>query len=119
MSGKQYQTPLTARWTVDGFVIGLPYGPNTDWLKNVLANGSATVVYDGGSYLCDEPKVISCAEAAGDFSARERQTLRLMGVDECLRLHRVMPPRRPERSQPPQGRTASGDQLMTNRGVKT
>ena len=89
MSGKHYQTPVTARWTVDGFVIALPYGPNTDWLKNVLANGSATVVYDGGSYLCDEPKVISRAEAAGDFSARERRTLRLMGIDECLRLHRV------------------------------
>jgi hypothetical protein len=28
---------VTARWTGDGFVIGLPYGPNTDWLKNVLA----------------------------------------------------------------------------------
>jgi deazaflavin-dependent oxidoreductase (nitroreductase family) len=90
-SGKQYQTPVTARWTADGFVIGLPYGPNTDWLKNVLANGSATVLYDGSSYLCDEPKVIPTTEAEHDFSARERRTLRLMDVDECLRLHRAGP----------------------------
>ena len=66
-SGKQYQTPVTARWTVDGFVIGLPYRPNTDWLRNVLANGSATVRYDGSSYLCHEPEVIPSAEAAHDF----------------------------------------------------
>jgi hypothetical protein len=39
-SGKQYQTPVTARWTADGFVIGLPYGPNTDWLKNGDCPGS-------------------------------------------------------------------------------
>jgi deazaflavin-dependent oxidoreductase (nitroreductase family) len=89
-SGKQYQTPVTATRTADGFVIGLPYGPNTDWLKNVLANGSATVAYQGSSYWCDEPEVISSTEAASDFSARERRILRLMGVDECLRLRGVL-----------------------------
>jgi deazaflavin-dependent oxidoreductase (nitroreductase family) len=88
-SGKQYQTPVTARWTDDGFVIGLPYGPNVDWLKNVLAAGSATVVYEGGSYLCDGPEVIPAAAAAHGFSSRERQILRWMGVDDYLRLHRV------------------------------
>ena len=88
-SGKQYQTPVTATRTADGFVIGLPYGPNTDWLKNVLARGSATVIHEGGSYPCDEPAVIPTAAAAHDFSASERRTLRVMGIDECLRLHEV------------------------------
>jgi len=88
-SGKQYQTPVTARWTADGFVIGLPYGPNTDWLKNVLASGAATVTHNGSSYRCDEPTVIPTDEAAHDFSAHELRILRLMGVDECLRMHRV------------------------------
>jgi deazaflavin-dependent oxidoreductase (nitroreductase family) len=88
-SGKQYQTPVTARRTADGFVIGLPYGPNTDWLKNVLADGSATLVHQGGSYQCDMPEVIRMSEAAHGFSARERRILRLMGVEDCLRLHEV------------------------------
>jgi hypothetical protein len=92
---------VTATRTADGFVIGLPYGPNTDWLKNVLANGSTTVVFQGSSYECDEPKVISSTEAAPDFSARERRTLRLMGVDECVRLHRVRPAEAPDRSDWP------------------
>jgi deazaflavin-dependent oxidoreductase (nitroreductase family) len=88
-SGKQYQTPVTARWTADGFVIGLPYGPNTDWLKNVLASGSATLMHNGSSYQCDGPAVIPMGEAADDFSPAERRILRLMGVNECLRMHRV------------------------------
>lgn len=88
-SGNQFQTPVTARWTDDGFIIGLPYGPNTDWLKNVLASGSATMVYDGNSYQCDEPEVIPTSEAAHVFAARERRILRVMGVEEYLRLHRV------------------------------
>ncbi len=88
-SGRQYQTPVTATRTADGFVIGLPYGPNTDWLKNVLAGGSATITHQGSTYECDEPAVVPTAEAAAAFSARERRILRLMGVDDCLRLHRV------------------------------
>jgi deazaflavin-dependent oxidoreductase (nitroreductase family) len=83
-SGKQYQTPVTARWTADGFVIALPYGPNTDWLKNVRASGVATLVHNGSSYQCDEFTIIPLREAAGGFSAAERRILRLMGVDECL-----------------------------------
>lgn len=79
---------MTATRTTDGFLIGLPYGPNTDWLKNVLASGSATVVHQGSSYHCDEAEVIPTTEAERDFPARERRILRLMGVDECLRLHR-------------------------------
>jgi len=87
-SGKQYQTPVTARWTADGFVIGLPYGPNTDWLKNVLASGVATLVHNGSSYQCDAFTIIPMSETAGGFSAAERRILRLMGVDECLVMRR-------------------------------
>jgi len=80
---------VTARWSADGFVIGLPYGPNTDWLKNVRASGVATLVHNGSSYQCDEFTSIPLREAAGGFSAAERRILRLMGVDEYLRVHRV------------------------------
>jgi deazaflavin-dependent oxidoreductase (nitroreductase family) len=90
-SGRQYETPVTAVPTADGFVIALPYGPNTDWLKNVLAAGSATLVHDGQDHPVDRPEVVPSAQAAGDFSPRERRTLRWFGVEECLRLHRGDP----------------------------
>ncbi len=90
-SGKPYETPVTVLETADGFVIALPYGPNTDWLKNVLAQGSATVVHDGNSYRVDRPEVVPSTDVAHLFSARELRTLRWFGIRECLRLHRVGP----------------------------
>jgi hypothetical protein len=64
-------------------------GRGGDWLKNVLASGGATLVHNGRSYQCDEPEVIPTSEAEGGFSAAERRILRLMGVDEYLRVRRV------------------------------
>jgi deazaflavin-dependent oxidoreductase (nitroreductase family) len=86
-SGASYQTPVTAMRTADGFVIALPYGPNTDWLKNVTAAGSATLVHDGQTHRVDRPEVVPVAEASPDFPAGARRALRWLGVEECLRLH--------------------------------
>jgi deazaflavin-dependent oxidoreductase (nitroreductase family) len=88
-SGRSFRTPVTPTQTEDGFVIALPYGPGTDWVKNVLASGSAIVVHEGQTYALDKPEVIPIAAAADDFGPRERRFLRLFGVQECLRLYRA------------------------------
>jgi deazaflavin-dependent oxidoreductase (nitroreductase family) len=36
-SGKEYRTPVKLLRTGDRYVISLPYGPHSDWVKNVLA----------------------------------------------------------------------------------
>ena len=33
-----------------GFVIALPYGLKSDWLRNVLASGSATITHEGNDF---------------------------------------------------------------------
>ena len=38
-SGREYQTPVNVFATEDGYVLALTYGPDTDWVKNVLAAG--------------------------------------------------------------------------------
>lgn len=91
VSGKSFRTPVTPMATTDGFVIALPYGPDTDWVKNVLAAGSATLVHQGETYDLERPEVVPLEEAALAFGTRERRMLRLFGVQECLRLHRVEP----------------------------
>ena len=78
-TGQSYETPVQAVATDDGFVIALPYGPNTDWLKNVLASGSATIANDGKTH-CVEP--MSVAEP--HFSPNDQRTHRLFRVDDCL-----------------------------------
>jgi len=83
-SGRGYETPVHAVATDGGFAIALPYGPGSDWVKNVLASGTAAIVYRGRTYQVDEPKVVPLAEATLNFTPRDRLAHRLFGVEECL-----------------------------------
>ena len=88
-TGRPYETPVQAVATDDGFVIALPYGPNTDWLKNVLASGSATIAHEGITYRVDRPEVVPMSVAVPRFSSRDQRTHRLFRVDQCLLVRRV------------------------------
>ena len=88
-TGQSYQTPVVAVEHDGTVYIALPYGERTDWLKNVLATGSATVVSGGDSSKVDRPEVIPMAEATGFFRAKEQRLHRRFGVYACLRAHRV------------------------------
>ena len=50
--------PVVSDEHEDGILIALPYGERTDWMKNVLARGTATVVTHGQEYEVDQPQVI-------------------------------------------------------------
>jgi deazaflavin-dependent oxidoreductase (nitroreductase family) len=96
-TGRAYETPVGAVATDDGFVIALPYGSNTDWLKNVLASGSAAIVDEGSVYDVDRPEVVPIAVADRHFSSQDQRAHRVFGVDQCLRVRRLGP------GQPVQG----------------
>jgi deazaflavin-dependent oxidoreductase (nitroreductase family) len=83
-SGKSYETPVHAVATDGGFAIALPYGSGSDWVKNVLAGGTAAIVYGGRMYPVDEPKIVPLAAATPSFTSRDRLAHRLFGVKECL-----------------------------------
>jgi deazaflavin-dependent oxidoreductase (nitroreductase family) len=85
-SGRAYQTPVGAAPIEGGFVIALPYGPNTDWLKNVLARGRATILFDGGVYDVVEPEVIPIEDANPHFGLRDQRLHRQFKVREALRV---------------------------------
>ena len=86
-SGRTYETPVIAAQHDDSFVIALPYGKRTDWLKNVLAKGSATIVTSGRTYEVDRPEVIPMTEATAYFRPREQRMHRQFRVDSALQLH--------------------------------
>jgi len=88
-SGQEYETPIGAVATDDGFVIALPYGTQADWLKNVMASGSATIVDEGETYLVDQPEVVLTSEAAQHFPPKEQRAHRLFAVDQTLQVRRV------------------------------
>jgi deazaflavin-dependent oxidoreductase (nitroreductase family) len=87
-SGRKYETPVIAVQHDDSFLIALPYGARTDWLKNVLHNGSAAIVSNGHTYEVDRPEVLPMAEATAYFRRREQRMHRQFRVDSALQVHR-------------------------------
>lgn len=85
-SGRPYRTPVGAVPTDGGFVVALPYGTEADWLRNVMAQGEATIEHEGRQHRVVEPEVVPIADAASSFSDSERRVFRLFGVDQCLRV---------------------------------
>ena len=89
-SGRTYQTPVVAVQHDDSFLIALPYGQRTDWLKNVLSKGSATIMTNGHAYQVNQPEVIPMAEATTYFRPREQRMHRQFHVDSALQLRQQL-----------------------------
>jgi deazaflavin-dependent oxidoreductase (nitroreductase family) len=88
-SGQLYETPVGAEATGDGFVIALPYGTTTDWLKNLLADGTATIVNEGETYEVDQPEVRTLDSEMDRFPTADQRNLRRFRVEQCVRVRRV------------------------------
>ena len=89
ISGSEYETPVGVVADGDAFLIALPYGSRAQWLRNVLAAGSATLVHEGTTYHVDQPEVIVLATVAERFSASDQGLFRWLRVQDCLRLRNV------------------------------
>jgi deazaflavin-dependent oxidoreductase (nitroreductase family) len=67
-SGKPYRTPVSVfSAEVDGkpgVAILLTYGPDRDWLKNLVAAGGGRMEQYGKTFGLADPQVVSKAEAA-------------------------------------------------------
>ena len=85
-SGSEYATPVGAVRTDDGFAIALPYGRHADWMKNVLAAGSATLVHDGDTHELTDPEIVPTSDVLEFFGPNDRRAFTIFGVQECLRL---------------------------------
>lgn len=62
-SGRSYQTPLDAFPTTTGYVLVARYGPESDWVRNILAAGAATLRIGGEERALDSPRLASLEEA--------------------------------------------------------
>jgi deazaflavin-dependent oxidoreductase (nitroreductase family) len=66
-SGNHYETTIMVWPTGDGFVIALTYGPDVDWLRNLLAAGGGTISWHGKLYTVGPPEPIAAAVALQAF----------------------------------------------------
>lgn len=58
-SGETYTTPLDAHSVEGGYIFILMYGSDSDWVKNVLAAGTATLTVDGIDVELANPQLVS------------------------------------------------------------
>lgn len=87
-SGRVYSTPVAVRQLGGDFVVPLPYGATTDWCRNVIGAGEATVRYRGRDYAVREPEVVGLDVADRAYGLL-RFALRLFGIRRFLLLRRV------------------------------
>jgi len=90
-SGRQYQTPVNVFPAQDGYVIALPYGPDTDWVKNVLAAGACELRTRGHAVRLVGPRVFH-DDSRRDIRPIERQVLKVIGVADFLSAKTAPPP---------------------------
>jgi deazaflavin-dependent oxidoreductase (nitroreductase family) len=84
-SGKHYATPVVAVPVPDGLVVPLPYGTDVDWLRNVLAAGSATITNKGKTYHAVRPEVVDAARVEPQLPAPRRRVFHAFDVDSYVK----------------------------------
>jgi deazaflavin-dependent oxidoreductase (nitroreductase family) len=88
-SGRTFETPVGVLATDDGYLIALPYGLLSNWLRNVLANGGASLVHHGETVEVDAPELIPMATVETAFAPREQRMHRIFNVTDVLHLRRA------------------------------
>jgi deazaflavin-dependent oxidoreductase (nitroreductase family) len=84
-SGRRYQTPVNVFPAEDGYLLALTYGPDSDWVKNVLAAGGCELVTRGRTVRLVSPQLVHDEDRRG-IRPLERQVLPLIGVADFLSL---------------------------------
>ena len=84
-SGQTYRTPLDAHAVDGGYVFIMNYGRESDWVKNIIAAGTATLRIGDTDIPLDEPRLISKGDAEGLLPGTKMPPA-WVGVDECLHM---------------------------------
>ncbi len=63
-SGRSYQTPLDAHPVEGGYLMAAVYGSSSDWVRNVMAAGSARLTVAGEVYELVSPRLVTRRVAA-------------------------------------------------------
>jgi hypothetical protein len=88
-TGRELAVPVALLAAPEAFVITLPWGPGTNWARNVLATGGCTVRWKGADHPVDAPELIG-RDRARPYYGRATWAVveRLMGAEAFLLLRR-------------------------------
>lgn len=85
-SGRVYRTPLTVFSTGEGVAILLTYGPDRDWLKNLIAADGGRLRRYGRSRAVRSPRVMKRDEAAAHVTGSVRRVFAKLPFENALLL---------------------------------
>ena len=68
-TGRALTVPVAVRATASTFLIVLPWGPGTNWARNVLAAGGCVVRWKGRDHPVVRPEILDAARARPYFTA--------------------------------------------------
>ncbi len=90
-SGTPYRTPLDAHPVEGGYIFILVYGSRSDWVRNVLAAGIATLEIEGAEVELASPRLLTADEAWSQLPATTKRPAKALRIDEFLRMDTVSP----------------------------
>ena len=85
-SGTTYHTPLDAHKVDDGYIFIINYGSRSDWVRNILAAGTATLRVEGDEVTLVSPRVITKDVASQQLPATTKWPSDFMKVTEYLQM---------------------------------
>lgn len=89
-TGRALALPVALLVTPEEFVITLPWGPGTNWVRNVLAAGGCRLRWKGADHQVTAPEVIDAARARTYFTRGSWVVAeRVFKADSFLLLQRV------------------------------
>jgi deazaflavin-dependent oxidoreductase (nitroreductase family) len=85
-SGKTYRVPLDAFAVDGGYIFILMYGSKSDWVRNVLAAGTALLAIDGDKVELGNPKLLAEDDAWSQMPPTIKPPPSFLRVDEFLKM---------------------------------
>jgi deazaflavin-dependent oxidoreductase (nitroreductase family) len=94
-SGREYRNPVGAYPLGDGFVIAVLYGSHSQWVRNVMANGSFTLRTKGRDHQLERPEIIPRSQALAAYPRLWRWTLERQQIEQFVWAHSPSDSRHP------------------------
>ncbi|MEV0825766.1 nitroreductase family deazaflavin-dependent oxidoreductase [Nonomuraea rubra] len=86
VSGATYSTPLDAHPVEGGYLFVLVYGSRSDWVRNILASGTARLLVDGEEVELTAPRVVGRQEAFQALADDVTRPPKVLRITEFLRM---------------------------------
>jgi deazaflavin-dependent oxidoreductase (nitroreductase family) len=88
-SGRAYATPVSALPRNGFFWIGLAFGEEAGWTRNVLAAGECDLRYRGAKYRLVEPVVVERTAVRSQLPAMLRIAGPVVGIHKIMRMRAI------------------------------